>query len=216
MTEEKAPYFVGTRQVPSVTQLIGDNLAWGNKYLLKWYRKNALAGKDPEELRDRSAAIGKFVHKVIEHNLMGNEVTMASTQGFTNQDKIAAKKAVNAAMTWIEDHKVTSCICESRMTHSALRYGGTIDLIASVDGVASIVDWKTSNNIYPKHFIQLAAYAELIDYNCGYYPNVHLVHLDKEYGVPRDKNFYGPTDLSDYWRIFKIILELHELHKMVR
>lgn len=208
---EHTKYFVNGRQVPSVTQLIGDNLAWGNKYLLKWYRKNALKGIDPEELRDQSAAIGTLTHKLIQAHLMGTEI---DTTGYSLQDKLTAKKAFNAALSWLDKHNVEVMECEAPLTHQKLLYGGTIDLWASVDGFPAIVDWKTSNNIYPKHRVQLAAYAELIYFEYSHYPHLYLIHLDKEYGVPREKFF--PNPLQDEWRIFEIILELHELHKMVR
>jgi hypothetical protein len=77
-----------------------------------------------------------------------------------------------------------------------------------------IVDLKTSNNVYPDHKIQLAAYGQLYNYN---YPDdpvqaYYLLRLSKNDG---GFTYYYWPDLSNAWEVFKCLLKIHSLKKAV-
>ena len=42
-------------------------------------------------------------------------------------------------------------------------FGGTLDCLAEIDGRIYIIDFKTSNHITYKYFLQLAAYKYMIE-----------------------------------------------------
>ena len=52
--------------VRGVTTIIGDNLGWNKNALIGWARKEAMAGKDPNKLRDQAADIGTITHFIIQ------------------------------------------------------------------------------------------------------------------------------------------------------
>jgi hypothetical protein len=56
---------------------------------------------------------------------------------------------------------------ERRMPHLQLRYAGTIDRLALIDGEAWLLDLKTSAGPHPSYGVQLAGYAELLAANDG-------------------------------------------------
>ena len=72
-------------------------------------------------------------------------------------------------------------------------YGGTIDLIAQINGAIYIIDYKTSSEITYEYILQVCAYMWMI--NNGYSDKVSYVN---GIGIIRlDKNKYGTYD--DYF-----------------
>jgi len=48
------------------------------------------------------------------------------------------------------------------MTSKKLGFAGTVDRVIKFNGKTMLLDIKTSNNIYPSYWLQLAAYNELL------------------------------------------------------
>jgi hypothetical protein len=78
--------------------------------------------------------------------------------------------AVQGARAWLNqqatEHALRPLHVEAYLIHATLRYGGTLDLIAEIDGEVWLLDWKTgksvarpSGDVYSDHRLQLAAYA---------------------------------------------------------
>lgn len=66
--------------------------------------------------------------------------------------------AICAFLQWHNDNDVTYLSTERKVYSREYDYGGTLDIIAIVNGVRSIIDLKTSKNIYPNYYIQGASY----------------------------------------------------------
>jgi hypothetical protein len=92
------------------------------------------------------------------------------------------------------------------------RYRGTIDYVGFVNGQLSIVDWKTSDRVYPEMLLQLAAYGNLWDEN---HPDelltggFHLLCVSKETASFSHHHFDA---LPGAMEAFLHLLALHELH----
>jgi hypothetical protein len=78
--------------------------------------------------------------------------------------------AVAGARAWLNqqatEHGLRPIAIEAFLLNTTLGYGGTLDLIAEIDGEAWLLDWKTGNSVatpdgkvYRDHRLQLAAYA---------------------------------------------------------
>jgi uncharacterized protein YneR len=50
---------------------------------------------------------------------------------------------------------------ESAWYHKDMRYAGTKDLRAKINGVNTVLDLKTSARIYDKHLVQVGAYVQM-------------------------------------------------------
>ena len=60
----------------------------------------------------------------------------------------------------MRQHRVDVIAAECQVVSEIHRYGGTLDLVATIDGVPSLLDFKTGRGVYPEHRIQLAAYGQ--------------------------------------------------------
>lgn len=207
-------------RVPSVTTIIGGNLGWGKDMLMGWSRKLALAGTDPNEVRDKAGRIGTATHKQIEwFELCANDslltppdrdTLMGQVPGLQEDELDGALMGLEKYKDWKAKHEVTVVSTEEALVSEVHKYGGTIDMVAVVDGVESLVDFKTSGHMSAEMRIQVAAYRYL-------YAEVHgpllrplILHLGKpaspwaEYPLPE-------TEVE--WKLFLMLREIHETKK---
>ena len=100
---------------------------------------------------------GKLAHEWIEQYIKGK------AQNKLTDDK--AQNAVNAFLEWEKSHKVEWLASELILASPTYTFAGTIDAVAMIDGVMTLVDFKTSNQISDDYNLQLAAYYILLDEN---------------------------------------------------
>jgi CRISPR/Cas system-associated exonuclease Cas4 (RecB family) len=66
---------------------------------------------------------------------------------------------VIAFLKWEKEHKVKFVASEQIVYSRKHNYVGLADCIAIIDGKKVLIDFKTSNGVYPEFFAQIAAYA---------------------------------------------------------
>ena len=124
-------------------------------------------GKSHPELRstfqytDDLAQIGKAAHAIVTASLRGEEPDLGD---FTPNEVAAAGPSVTKFNAWREQHKVE--VLESgdkSYVSEQYQYGGTPDLLARIDGLITILDFKTGKGIYDEMLYQVAAYAHLVE-----------------------------------------------------
>jgi hypothetical protein len=103
----------------------------------------------------KAAEIGSQAHKLIEWNLRASLMQEAGPSPHITDKAMWAfmawedwKKSVNLKPIWIEQ----------TVWSDKYGYAGTMDLLAEVNGVLTVVDWKTGKAIYPEAKLQNAAY----------------------------------------------------------
>jgi hypothetical protein len=194
-------------RVPSVTTIIGTNLGWNKGALMGWVKKMMREGKDPDKVRDQAADIGTITHGMIEAHIKGESFP---TEEYAPVDVEKALSGYQAYLDWENQHNVDPVASELGLVSEKYRYGGTLDFIAYVDNIVSLVDFKTSNGLYVDHRIQLAAYLWLYEETHGgvqLFP--HLLQLDKNDGSFHHHQF--PQGLEKEWQAFLHLLALHTL-----
>mgnify|MGYP001558319551 CR=1 FL=1 len=67
-------------------------------------------------------------------------------------------QAVNSFLVWRDKTDLKMMKAESMVYSKKLGFAGTADAIAEVDGVVTLLDWKTSKGIYPEYKLQTVAY----------------------------------------------------------
>jgi len=199
--------------VPSVTTIINESLGWNKNALVAWARREALAGNDPNKLRDKAADIGTLAHYLIESHLKGIEPDVSE---YAPADLEKARNCFNAYLKWESNHVQDVLHTEISLVSQRYGYGGTIDLIAVIDGKLSLVDFKSSNAVYPEHKIQVVAYAELYKERFGSYPKlIHLLQLNKD-GSGFEHHCLGSMrEMIIYWLIFEKCLGIYKLKRMI-
>lgn len=169
----------------------------------------AEAKKNYRKVKEEAAAIGTAVHDAIKNYLS------------TGKEPIAPGPEVTAGflafLEWEAVHNVKVVAAERTVYDSMWGVAGTMDLLAWVDGDLTVVDFKTSKDVYPEMRYQVAEYRAMIPYDeelskaslGGKATKSLILRLDKETGLPH------PHDISDTYEtdltIFRNLAEAYAL-----
>ena len=154
----KRHYDVGTEEkLPSVTTILSATQSEEKKEsLAKWKQK--VGENKADEIRDSAAERGTIMHRIIEGHLLGQRHADLSDLG-QNAGTMAQKiidEGLEGRMEEIWGSEIT-------IYYPGL-FAGATDLAGIYEGRESIIDFKQSNKLKRKewiedYFIQLAAYA---------------------------------------------------------
>lgn len=132
--------------------------------------------------------------------------------------------AVEGARAWLNaqvgEHGLRPIEVEGYVIHETLGYGGTLDLIAEIDGETWLLDWKSGKSVaspagevYRDHRLQLAAYANAEFIARPGDPERHPLPVIARYGIVHVTD--GGTRLYEAmvtprdWVAFRACLNLH-------
>lgn len=207
----RVPYLAEDgKRVPSVTTVIGRFKH--ADMLIRWAVKETREGRNYEETRDAAASAGTIAHALVESAIAG-----LPDPDFSQVDPatlVKARRAFAGYMAWQRAVGADIRWSERRMVSTKLRVGGTPDAYGIIAGQRALIDWKTSNAIYPDHLIQLAAYAMMIEEVDGEAPEVHYIcRFDKQTG---DFSFHQFTDLTTAKRQFILLREAYDLDQLLK
>lgn len=124
---------------------------------LRWYHKRAReADFDDPNVDLHSAHVG-VLNDLAELGTMVHEWIEAYLTGGFTPDLVRPEQVqmVEAFLDWEAEHEVE--VHAAELTVFGNQYAGTADLFATVDGVPSLLDVKTSRAIRDSHIGQLAA-----------------------------------------------------------
>lgn len=106
----------------------------------------------------------------------------------------------DAFVDWHKAHDIVVLGSECRVYHKIMRYAGTIDLIAVIDGKVTLVDFKTTYKLLEKNCsVQLEAYAKALESHGVAIESKKILHLRKD-GTFEYIDF--PVSDSEKWRVF--------------
>jgi hypothetical protein len=195
--------------VPGTTTVVGIL----DKPALKfWANKIGLQGIKMSDYVDALANVGKAAHAAILAELSGK----AAESAFVDLAPDIRSLAENCYLSyreWANRHMLVPISMETPLVSESLRYGGTADFVGIVDGELELIEFKTGG-IWPEHFIQLAAYAQLLEENKVVDKPIARFRV---LSIPRaeTETFDEKTKASVRveWEIFRHCLAIHELKK---
>jgi len=179
--EEAHKYEASTKDgflpVPGVTTVCGMKnkpflVPWGAKTCADWLQENwkkflIIPGPDEDELalelcKEMKGAHKRIVTKAADSGTVAHEwiekfIKMQVTEPVDIEDE-SALKAIWAFLKWWNSHEIKVIASEELVFSKDNWYAGTMDLMAEIDGVLTLADFKTSSNIYPDMAVQLGAY----------------------------------------------------------
>lgn len=172
--------------------------------LIPWAWKLGMEGVDYRTYRDKAAEIGTLAHYMIECELKGIEPDL------TDYAPFQIDLSENCLLSWYEwkkNHDIQVIFSEMPLVSELYRYGGTIDCYATVDGVKTIIDFKTGKGVYDSHVYQVAGYATLLEAN-GY-----PVEAIRILNIPRsnDETFQEKI-VKDYYPAWKVFLSCVDVY----
>ena len=197
-------------RLPGVTTVINE-LGWNKNMLIAWSRREALAGIDPDKIKNEAAKPGTLTHSFIEGHIKGEKV---DTSDFTENQIELAKNSYFAFVEWEKAMKPKYLGTEIQLVSEKYRFGGTADMIGEIGGELVLADWKTSKGIYPEMTIQIAAYKIAYEeMNPG-----KKVHHGGILRLDRETSAYDYHDISSKkmewgWEVFQHCLALYALKK---
>lgn len=145
---KKARYRYEGRGIPSVTELLSFIDQEG---LIGWANRIGRQGLDNREVAAKAAEFGTMVHESIEQYLKGKKVDNPNV-------------CLDAFKQWWiginKEHRVRILGQEQALVGEF--FAGTYDLLITIDDKPYLIDFKTSNSVGYKYFMQLAAYRYLL------------------------------------------------------
>lgn len=181
--------------------------------LIPWANQMGLKGIDTRTYVDALARIGTLAHGLIEQDLGGPEVDL---DAYSAEEFDAAENALTAYREWKQGHEIEPMLIEEPLVSETMRFGGTVDCFAIVDGVPTLQDFKTSKAVYDEHIFQVAAYERLLrehGYECK---QVRVLQV----GRTRDEGFsekvFPVEHLERYWGVFEHALAIYWLQREIK
>lgn len=191
----------GTR-VPGATTVLGKFKDPGG--LIHWAWELGRDGVDYRDARDKAGDAGSIAHQWIDDDVHRRQLT--DFKESAERDK--AYTGYLAFQKWRKGVNLEIIDTERPLVSELHRFGGTYDALCMVDGLVTLLDWKTSNRVYTEHVAQLAAYRQLIRENTKKEVNgARLLRVGKELGDFHDHSF-PPAALDLGWERFQASLWL--------
>jgi hypothetical protein len=155
-------YEIEGMSLPSVTSILGNYLP-EEEGLRRWKERTDNA----DAVMNRSAAIGTLVHYRIASYFAAKYHTapvMLDLKGYQMTEEMV--DTANLIMSYFDDfvqkYDVVADAIEFTIWHRKALFAGTADLRGYIDKQYTVIDWKTSSGIYPKHRAQAWAYKRAI------------------------------------------------------
>lgn len=170
-----------------------------------WANRIGLQGIEIGKYVDDKAAIGTLSHKMILDFFEKKETDI---KDYTPEQVSQAQNSLISFFAWEKQHKVEIIQTEYQGVSETFKFGGTFDLLAKIDGITTLIDFKTSSGIYKEMFYQLAGYKLLVEENLHIFPERYAI-----LNIPRNEDesflYEEKTDLSIQQRIFLSLLNVY-------
>jgi hypothetical protein len=207
ITENEKWYrFSDGKILPSSTFITGTGCPKG----IGFYKWLAGMGWDEAELkRDSEGAKGSKIHAAAERLLRGDKIDFGTEvlNPRSGQMEALTSEEYRWLMNihaWALEYKPVVLGQEIVVRNDGVGYAGTLDLLCTIGGVAWIVDFKKSKDIYAEQKAQISSYGhgntgEGVSF-CDLYPNLKYGIL--QYNYPRTKKGWKFTEVADSFHLF--------------
>jgi len=130
--------------------------------LITWAAKLGLA--EMNKVMDTRSAFGTAVHKHCADILRGNVVNVDDMSDWEMRD------CVKSYLLWKDTVKLGDYQTEAVVYSKTYGFAGTTDFYGDINGHPSVIDLKTSKDVYIEAFLQVSAYCQCIFEMTGLFP----------------------------------------------
>lgn len=145
-------------KVPGVTSILSRVKDSGG--LIHWAWQQGIDGKDYRQTRDEAGDVGHLSHDWVDCTIRGQPLA-EPPHGMSDEDIGKAQKALDSFKRWRDQTKFELVETEMPCVSELWKYGGTRDALVRCNGAVKLGDWKSGNNVYREHVMQVAAYRQL-------------------------------------------------------
>lgn len=194
-SEDERFYLVNGKYLPSVTWILHVGYAKGIQFY-KWLADHSW--DEAEAIKNSAGNKGSRIHHAIESLLLGNEVKIDDK--FANEAEEPSEltadeyEALMSFKAWYSEAKPEVLGIEYVVVNEKEGYAGSVDLKCKIKGETWIIDFKTGQNVWPEHSLQLSAYKA-----CD--PSVQKIGI-LQVGYKRNKSKFKFTEMEDKFGTF--------------
>lgn len=174
----------------------------------QWQMKlNGRLGTTKAAQRELTKAgdIGSEVHALVEWTI---RTQLMQKVGPSPAIRDAAQWAFMAWEDWKKSVNLKPIAVEQVVYSSKYGYAGTLDLLAEVNGVLTVIDWKTGKAIYGEAHLQNAAYRQAIrEMGHGDPKQGIIVRLPKNIEDPEFEAVVADEEIPAF-KTFESVIEL--------
>lgn len=164
-TKFPSMYTYEDRSIPRVTEILSSMLH--EEYLMNWANAMGFKHKGYRALLREAAEKGTYTHQSIEDYLLRGVDPNYDDIPFLARDTV--RNTFEAFYNWwkcITTNNDVEIIGVEQ--HIKCKYfGGTYDCLIKINGKIWLVDFKSSNHLSYKYYLQLSAYAYMIKESTG-------------------------------------------------
>jgi len=196
------------RRLPGITTITG---ILAKPALIHWAWNLGTKGIDYRKFRDDKAEIGTLVHYLIMQYLKGEE---PRTDDYTKNQIDQAENSMLSFLEWEKSHPLSPILVETPLVSEKYGFGGTLDILAKMNGDNSLVEVKTGANVYPEYIYQLAAQSILLRENGYGVDNARILNI----GRTEDEAFQDRRvgNLSKEKELFLHCLAIYNLKREIK
>lgn len=154
-------------KAPSVTELVKGNIGWGSQRLMAWANRVGREGLTTHKASKDARDAGTLCHDWLEDFVSGLEVDVTEKPDKVSETAWAsAVRSYQHAMDLWRDERLWDRLepelIEVQMIATDESFGGTPDLVCTLDGTLTVLDYKTGRSLNPEILLQLGGYCELL------------------------------------------------------
>ncbi len=194
-------------RVPGVTTILS---VLNKPALIHWAWNLGIEGIDYKKFVDDKAAIGTLAHDMALCHVKGQE---SDTSEYSKAQIDLAETCFLKYLDWESQHTMEPVVTEEALVSEKYQYGGTADNYCILDGIPTLVDYKTGKAIYPEMFFQLAAYVNLLKENN--YPVERAMILRMGRNEMEGFEVKEMSDLKKEWQVFQNCAKIYTLKKQI-
>jgi len=199
-------YTAAGELVPGVTTILG---GLAKPALVPWANRLGLQGIDTNKYTDEAAMIGTLAHYLVECQLGEIEPDLVD---YTPAQLERANLALGSFNAWLGGHTLKPSIVEGQLVSEKYHFGGTIDAYGLLDGVPTLLDFKTSSGIYDEHKFQTAAYWKLLAELGHPVKGVRILRISRDGGGLEEHRLSGKEVIAG-WKVFAGALAVYQARK---
>ncbi len=180
------------------------SVTWITSFVYKgveFYKWLASKGWDEaERIKVEAGDKGSKIHNAIDNLIKGATVKMDDklasgvTEDLTELNP-EEYQAVNSFVQWYKDFKPEFILNEVTVESDKYDFAGTVDCVCRIGEQVWIIDWKSSQYIWPSMNAQLAAYKQAFKEMGRKVDDVKLAIL--QVGYKKNKKGYKFTEIQD-------------------
>ena len=196
---------------PGVTTICGQ-LGWNKGMLINWANKLGLQGQDANKFRDDKAEIGTLAHSMVLAHLNGEKADISE---YTPKQVSLAENCCLSYYEWAKGRTIEPLVVEKMLISEELRFGGTPDFFGRIDGLYTLLDYKTGKGIYPEYTIQVAAYDHLLAEKGNLSNKIMILNIPRTEDESFQEKVIPQKQVAAGFKIFKNLLEIYWLKNAI-